>query len=62
MYVILIGRWSGERVDEREIWDSVQQKHPCEIFQDKQKKSNAHIEIINSVPYNFMTDSPILDA
>ena len=31
-----------------------------QIFQDKQKKSNARIEmrlIINSVPNNFMTDS-----
>ena len=37
-----------------------------QIFQDKQKKSNACIEmyglIINSVPNNFMMDSPILDA
>ena len=31
---------------------------------DKQKKSNAHNEMygINSVPYNFMMNSPILDA
>ena len=36
------------------------------IHHDKQKKINARIEmyglIINSVPYNFMMDSPILDA
>ena len=30
------------------IWDNVQQNHPCDTFsnfQDKQKKSNAHIEM-----------------
>ena len=30
------------------IWDSVEQNHPCDafqIYQDKQKKSNARIEM-----------------
>ena len=30
-----------------------------QIFQDKQKKTNAHIEMYGSVPNNFMMDSPI---
>ena len=40
------------------IWNSVQQNHPYDTFQGKQKKSNARVRLIIN-PNNFMMDSPI---
>ena len=70
------GRGGGElrcavkiTIKQTHVWDSVQQNHACDTlsnFPGEAKKSSACIEmyglIINSVPNNFMMDSPILDA
>ena len=45
----------------KNILDSVQQNHPYVNFYDKSYARMLWL-IINSVPYNFMADSPILDA